>query len=214
MSIVRNNLLTRLGYVPYCGNDTCFSRTQFDGWQFKCRCGWRSAFEPEFIEQYKAAQKKLITGLDAELQRVSQVTGIPTAKLRADCAAMGDAPGVMVGEAPSWAEVAQWLHAAYDRPPQTPEVKAMLARVDTAASGVPASQADERMRHDYPILQQFHTKHALGALAAPSCLCCGQQTHPITRPIAVQHMELPAIVVCKQCKDAAAGVTGTQGDKS
>jgi hypothetical protein len=73
--------------------------------------------------------------------------------------------------------------------------------------GVPASQADERMRHDYPILQQFHTKHALGALAAPSCLCCGHQTHPITRPIAVQHLELPAIVVCKQCKDATNGVT-------
>jgi hypothetical protein len=64
-------------------------------------------------------------------------------------------------------------------------------------------KAEERMRHDYPILQQFHSKHALGALAAPSCLCCGHQTHPITRPIAVQHMELPAIVVCKQCKDAA-----------
>lgn len=72
-----------------------------------------------------------------------------------------------------------------------------------------ASDADERMRHDYPLLQRFHSKHALGALAAPSCLCCGQQTHPITRPIAVQHMELPAIVVCKQCKDAALGVQGT-----
>lgn len=36
--------------------------------------------------------------------------------------------------APSWQEVAQWLHAAYDRPPQTPEAKAMLARVDAAAA--------------------------------------------------------------------------------
>lgn len=66
-----------------------------------------------------------------------------------------------------------------------------------------ASKADERMRHDYPILQQFHSKHALGALAAPSCLCCGHQTHPVTRPIAVQHMELPAIAICKPCKDAS-----------
>lgn len=65
-----------------------------------------------------------------------------------------------------------------------------------------ASEA-ERMWHDYPLLQRFYGKHALGGLAAPSCLCCGQQTHPITRPIAVQHMELPAIVVCKQCKDAS-----------
>jgi hypothetical protein len=67
-------------------------------------------------------------------------------------------------------------------------------------------KADERMRHDYPILQQFHTKHALGALSAPSCLCCGHQTHPITRPIAVQHMELPAIVLCRPCKAAAAAL--------
>jgi hypothetical protein len=30
------------------------------------------------------------------------------------------------------AEAAKWLHAAYDRPPQTPEAKAMLARIDAA----------------------------------------------------------------------------------
>jgi hypothetical protein len=65
MSLVRENLLNRLGYVPYCGRDTCFSRAQFDGEQFKCRCGWRSAFEPEFIEQYKAAQAKLATPASA-----------------------------------------------------------------------------------------------------------------------------------------------------
>jgi len=29
-------------------------------------------------------------------------------------------------------EAAKWLHAAYDRPPQTPECIAMLARVDAA----------------------------------------------------------------------------------
>ncbi len=67
----------------------------------------------------------------------------------------------------------------------------------------PPGDADERMRHDYPILQQFHSRYALGTLAAPSCLCCGRQTHPITRPIAVKHMQLPAIVICKQCKDAS-----------
>jgi hypothetical protein len=58
-TIVRNNMLTRRGYVPYCGRASCFSRAQFDGEQFKCRCGWRSAIEPEFIERYKAAQEKL-----------------------------------------------------------------------------------------------------------------------------------------------------------
>lgn len=54
--------------------------------------------------------------------------------------------------------------------------------------------------HDYPILQAFHTKHALGALSAPSCLNCGKSTRGVG--IGVQHMELPAIVICKNCKDA------------
>lgn len=69
MSIVRENLLTRFGYTPHCGkvNGCAYSmpRTAFDGAQFVCRCGWQSTFEPEFIEQYKAAQAKLKAGLDA-----------------------------------------------------------------------------------------------------------------------------------------------------
>ena len=32
------------------------------------------------------------------------------------------------------AELARWLHAAYDRPPQTPEVRAMLAKADALAA--------------------------------------------------------------------------------
>jgi hypothetical protein len=55
MSIVRENLMTRPGYTPYCGSDRCsfrMPRTAFDGSQFKCQCGWRSGFEAEFIEQY------------------------------------------------------------------------------------------------------------------------------------------------------------------
>lgn len=62
MSIVRNNLLTQLYYTPYCGAETCrhrWPRTQFNGKQFACKCGWQSQFEPEFIEQYKAAQQKM-----------------------------------------------------------------------------------------------------------------------------------------------------------
>jgi hypothetical protein len=85
------------------------------------------------------------------------------------------------------------------------EARALTAGV--APSEARQRKADERMRHDYPLLQQFHSKHAMGAKAAPSCLCCGQQTHPVTRPIAVQHLELPAIVVCKPCKDATGVAT-------
>jgi hypothetical protein len=57
MSIVRDNLMTRPGYTPYCGDMHCkagMPRTDFDGEQFKCRCGWRSNFDREFIDAYKA----------------------------------------------------------------------------------------------------------------------------------------------------------------
>lgn len=62
LSIVRQNLLTRRGYAPYCGAERCpqgWPRAPFNGQQFECRCGWQSYFEPEFIAQYKAAQAAL-----------------------------------------------------------------------------------------------------------------------------------------------------------
>lgn len=69
------------------------------------------------------------------------------------------------------------------------------------AAGEPVTPAQERMIADFPALAQFHTKYALGPMLPPSCLCCGQQTHPYSRPIAVKHLELPGIVICKECKD-------------
>lgn len=57
MSLIRENLMSRPGYSPYCGNDTCpllWPRTKWDGEQFRCNCGWRSAFPAEFIAEYKA----------------------------------------------------------------------------------------------------------------------------------------------------------------
>lgn len=53
ISIVRQNLMNRAGYAPYCGGMRCFTRSVFDGEQFKCRCGWRSQYEPQFIRDYK-----------------------------------------------------------------------------------------------------------------------------------------------------------------
>lgn len=60
-SIVRRNLLTRPGYSPYCGADKCrhqAPRTEWDGCQFVCKCGWRSSFDSEFIEAYKKYRKE------------------------------------------------------------------------------------------------------------------------------------------------------------
>jgi hypothetical protein len=57
--------------------------------------------------------------------------------------------------APSWAEVAQWLHAAYDRPPQTPEVKAMLARVDAAQVDRAPSIYEQRLRSVLDVVRRY-----------------------------------------------------------
>ena len=57
MSIVRENLMKRAGYTPYCGSFECrwrMPRTHFDGEQFVCSCGWRSEFPQDFIAKYKA----------------------------------------------------------------------------------------------------------------------------------------------------------------
>lgn len=62
MSVVRNNLLSEPGYTPYCGGETCrvMPRTFFNGEQFQCpSCGWKSSFEPEFIEIYKAFVRRM-----------------------------------------------------------------------------------------------------------------------------------------------------------
>lgn len=56
MSIVRENLMNKPGYTPYCGNEQCTDapRTWFWKGQFVCPvCGWRSSFEEEFINKWK-----------------------------------------------------------------------------------------------------------------------------------------------------------------
>lgn len=65
MSIVRDNLMSRPGYTPYCGAVYCqrrWPRTWFNGDQFQCGCGWQSNFEQSFIEQYKQQSAALAAG--------------------------------------------------------------------------------------------------------------------------------------------------------
>ena len=60
MSLIRDNLMTREGYSPYCGNDDCMTcpRTIFNGEQFICpHCGWVSKLPADFIAEYKAKWK-------------------------------------------------------------------------------------------------------------------------------------------------------------
>lgn len=62
-----------------------------------------------------------------------------------------------------------------------------------------ADAATQRMVHDFPALSAFHEKHALGPMRAPSCLCCGK----VPDEVAVSHMELPGIIICKTCHTKA-----------
>ncbi len=57
MSLIRENLMTRPGYSPYCGDPKCpagMPRTTFLRKQFQCACGWRSGFDAKFIAEYEA----------------------------------------------------------------------------------------------------------------------------------------------------------------
>jgi hypothetical protein len=57
VSIVSRNLMTQPGYTPYCGDAKCrftMPRTIYRDGQFRCRCGWASSFDPEFIAAYEA----------------------------------------------------------------------------------------------------------------------------------------------------------------
>lgn len=50
-TIVRENLMTREGYSPYCLQCSVMPRTFFNGEQFQCpNCGWVSQFPEDFIE--------------------------------------------------------------------------------------------------------------------------------------------------------------------
>jgi len=59
-SLIRDNLMSRPNYTPYCGNNACrlnMPRTHFKDNQFQCNCGWKSEFDQIFINQYLKYRK-------------------------------------------------------------------------------------------------------------------------------------------------------------
>lgn len=56
--------------------------------------------------------------------------------------------------------------------------------------------------HDCPVFHEFYSKHAVGSKLPPSCLVCGH-AQPDREEWAIQHMELPNIIVCRACRDKA-----------
>ena len=83
LSPVQNNLLTRVGYAPYCGNVCCIAlkRTVFNGDQFTCvSCDWVSNHSIAFLNKY-CAKKGLRNYMSDTHPRVgSYVTRLPLVK--------------------------------------------------------------------------------------------------------------------------------------
>ena len=62
-SIVRENLMTKENYYPYCGADCCTHIMPRTKWnvklkQFVCSCGWISMFPSDFIKRYRKQWSK------------------------------------------------------------------------------------------------------------------------------------------------------------
>lgn len=74
----------------------------------------------------------------------------------------------------------------------------LFANIAKLISVIDDNAAITRMSKDYPKLAAFYSKHAVGPLEAPSCLQCGKSMQGQTP--AIQHLELPGIVICSECK--------------
>lgn len=73
------------------------------------------------------------------------------------------------------------------------QVKPDYSDLSRQALEAHAARMAQLLEDNRPIA--FHRRHAVGSLAAPSCLCCGK----LPEEVAVKHMELPNIVICKKC---------------
>jgi hypothetical protein len=53
-TLIRQNLMDRENYSPYCMDCSTMARTFWNGSQFECSCcGWVSEFPSDFIERFK-----------------------------------------------------------------------------------------------------------------------------------------------------------------
>ncbi|WP_148293296.1 hypothetical protein [Comamonas sp. B-9] len=61
-----------------------------------------------------------------------------------------------------------------------------------------AARLAQAIEDDAP--RKFWRRHAFAPLHAPSCLCCGLPPESV----AIQHLELPSVIVCGRCRAAVA----------
>ncbi len=82
-----------------------------------------------------------------------------------------------------------------------------VVRQESSAKGPYSAAQVARMLHDFPRLSAFCEKHAIGPRMPPKCLLCQHPVLPAelgaSCSLAYQHPELPGVVVCRQCHDAA-----------
>ena len=70
-TIVRENLMTREGYSPYCPQCSEMPRTFFNGEQFQCpNCGWISQFPEDCPDPDLTAKEILPFSVHASIQRL------------------------------------------------------------------------------------------------------------------------------------------------
>lgn len=68
-----------------------------------------------------------------------------------------------------------------------------------APQGGGEARSAERIVQAWPTVSAFYDRWALGSKLPPSCFCCGK----FAVEIGVQHLELPDIIVCAECKERA-----------
>lgn len=170
MSIVRDNLMTRPGYKPYCGNTRCsfdMPRTRYIAKQFHCGCGWRSSFEPEFIAAYEAkwadpAPQTNVAGIDASLmnalvlQNALEMTGCDDEADLIDMAKVGkslmeriDSLVGMPGSYHGWSPADDPAEIVFDLVNDLDELREEAAKLRAAISAkVSAAYRDEHEKAD------------------------------------------------------------------
>lgn len=79
--------------------------------------------------------------------------------------------------------------------------RAFLA-LEREASSAGTSRSAMIHANDCPTAWAFFNKHSLGSKLPPSCLVCGHAPGDV-EDIAIRHMDLPNIIVCKKCRDAS-----------
>lgn len=83
------------------------------------------------------------------------------------------------------------------RPAASAEPRPDYSEMSREALERHAASMAQALADDKP--RAFWERYAIGPKSAPSCICCGR----IPDDVAVQHAEIPSIVVCRCCHDAA-----------